>query len=44
MAKTEEIYQSYVTYDEGKQSKLIELRDEQKAAVKAAVALKVLEL
>ena len=36
MADTEAIYQSYVTYEEGKKSKCIELRDEQKAAVKAA--------
>ena len=36
MADTEAIYQSYVTYEEGKKSKFIELRDEQKAAVKAA--------
>ena len=36
MAYTEAIYQSYVTYEEGKKSKFIELRDEQKAAVKAA--------
>ena len=36
MAENDAIYQSYVTYDEGKKSKLIELRDEQKAAVKAA--------
>lgn len=36
MADTEAIYQSYVTYEEGKKSEFIELRDEQKAAVKAA--------
>lgn len=36
MANSESIYQSYVAYDEGKKSDLIELRDEQRAAVKAA--------
>ena len=36
MAETEEIYKSYLTYEDGKQSNFIELRDEQKAAVKAA--------
>lgn len=36
MAETDAIYQAYVTYEEGKKSGLIELRDEQKAAVKAA--------
>jgi superfamily II DNA or RNA helicase len=36
MSKTESIYESYVSYSESKESKLIELRDEQKAAVKAA--------
>ena len=36
MAETDAIYQAYITYEEGKKSGLIELRDEQKAAVKAA--------
>lgn len=36
MAETEAIYQSYVTYKERVKSGLIELRDEQKEAVKAA--------
>lgn len=36
MAETDAIYQAYVTYEEDTKSGLIELRDEQKAAVKAA--------